>query len=166
MKKELAGIQGQTILEIATGSGNATHFLHPDNFYSGIDISPGLLCRAAANFRQYGFLNADFYITDTLHTPFKDQCFDMAVCNLSLNFFGNIDAFISELKRVLKPGAVCWFSVPVPEKKKPGVNIRGILYSEDELQFLFHNHGFNFTVIPESNGALLYFRAVSPNNFT
>ena len=61
LSKELGSVRGRTILEIGTGTGNAVHFLHPDNHYTGVDISPGLLKRAVKNFNHHSFQYAAFH---------------------------------------------------------------------------------------------------------
>ena len=162
LKKELQNTHNKNILEIATGSGNAVKFINNDNSYTGTDISRGLLRLAEKNFSSYGFRNAEFYIASAESLPFKDRFFDVGICNLALNFFDDIECFISELKRVLKTSGVFICSVPVPERKSPKSKINGKLYSEKELSGFFSKHGFSFEALPHENGALLYFRA-KPN---
>jgi len=159
LNNELQNIHNKIIIEIATGSGNAVEFLNNDNLYTGIDISAGLLKRAAKRFEQHGFLNAELYIADACNIPFSDNYFDIGICNLSLNFFEDIELFILELKRVLKPGAVFFCSVPVLNKVKSHVKIRGTIHYEEELKKYFKKHNFIFKKILHENGALLYFKA-------
>ena len=159
LKKELNNVHHKKILEFATGSGNAVEFLNNDNLYAGVDISAGLLHIAKKKFDQYGFSGSDLYVADACDTPFGDHEFDLAICNLSLNFFQNIDAFIAELKRVLNKDALFFCSVPIPEKKKPQAKIRGSLYTVDDLHQRFKKQGFVFQPLPYENGALLYFKA-------
>lgn len=152
-------LSDKTIIEFATGSGDATKFLNNNNVYAGVDISPGLLRRAKKKFDEYGFTNFELYSADACETPFQDNSFDIAICNLSLNFFQNIEKFLSELQRILKPKGMFYCSVPVPERKKPSATIHGILYKLHDLEKLFKNKNFNFDPFPYENGALLYFRA-------
>ncbi len=147
------------ILEIATGSGFSAGLISRDNFYTGIDISAGLLRQAVSRFSDRGFIKAEFYVSSADDLPFNDHLFDIVICDLSLNFLGELDRFIIEIKRVMKPGSYFYCSVPVPEKKYPGAGIHGNLYSETELKTAFNNHNFTFNSSPDTNGALLYFRA-------
>lgn len=163
LKKELRDIHFCNILEIATGSGTAARILNRNIRYTGVDISPNLLKIASSRFRRYGFKDVHLFNVPAEDLPFKDHCFDFALCNLSLNFFKNVEQFASELKRVLKPGAGFFCSVPVPERKPAGSKIRGILYSEAELKTIFEKCNFSFEPRPYMNGALLYFSAVSCN---
>ena len=156
---EFRDIHNKNILELASGSGDAVKFLNNDNIYTGVDISTGLLRRANKKFIQYGFTNLELYVADACDLPFQDNYFDIGICNLSLNFFHNIDHFTSELQRVLKKDALFYCSIPIPEKKKSKVVIHGTLYSIEELRKRFQKQNFNFEELPYENGALLYFKA-------
>ncbi|MFA4921831.1 MAG: class I SAM-dependent methyltransferase [Candidatus Neomarinimicrobiota bacterium] len=163
LRKIFEDISDKTIIEFATGSGDAINFLNNNNIYAGIDISSGLLRIAKKKFDQYWFTRFELYSADACETPFQDNTFDIAICNLSLNFFQSIDKFLSELHRILKPNGIFYCSVPIPEKKKSKATIHGTLYKLDDLEKLFENKNFNFDPFPHENGALLYFKA-KPNN--
>ena len=160
LKRELKDLRNKDILEIAIGSGSAVYFLNRHNRYTGVDVSTGLLKMAFRRFRDYGFKDAELYNARAEDLPFRDHCFDFAMCNLSLNFFQDIELFVKELKRVLIPGSLFFCSVPVPERKPEQSRIRGTLYPERALKTIFQNHGFRFEPKPYLNGALLYFSAV------
>ncbi len=161
LQKELIHFQNKNIIEIATGSGDAVKYLNNNNIYTGIDISPGLLNIAAKKFAKSGFKEAEFYIADACNIPFNDDCFDFGICNLSLNFFENIELFISELKRVLKPGAVFYCSVPIKDRLMTTTKIRGNIYHEKQLEKKFQDHNLNYSSLNYRNGTLLYFKAVN-----
>jgi ubiquinone/menaquinone biosynthesis C-methylase UbiE len=160
LTQELKNTHEKRVLELATGSGSAIHFLGKDNQYIGTDISPALLKKAVKRFRATGFKGAAFYVTSAEQLPFEDNGFDLCLCILSLNFFNDIEAVLSETRRVLAPGG--WFvcAVPVPERNKLESKIRGTLYSEHELVKMWGGHHFRFQGLPYENGSLLYFRAV------
>lgn len=160
LKNEFKDIHGYNVLEIAAGSGNAVNFLNNDNKYTGIDISPGLLKIAYSKFKKYGFKDIELYNANANQLPFRDNTFNFAFCNLSLNFFDDIEAFLQELKRVLKSGSAFFCSVPVPERKAADSKIRGTLYSQEELSSLFKKYNFNFESKAYKNGAVLYFSAI------
>lgn len=163
LREEYQKIKKSIVLEIATGSGFAACLLNADNSYAGIDISRGLLLQAVKKFKQNNFRDAEFFLADALEMPFQNDYFDVAICDLSLNFIGNIETFIKELKRVMKNEAVFYCSVPVPEKKSPKVTIHGKLYTENELKIFFEKNNFSFIPKPYENGALLYFEAIIRN---
>jgi SAM-dependent methyltransferase len=156
----LKSIHSERVLELATGSGSAVHFLEKDNQYTGTDISPGLLRKAVRGFRAAGFTGTEFYVTSADDLPFDDSTFSICLCILSLNFFNDIKRVFQEIKRVLVPGGVLVCCVPVPERNTLQSTIRGTLYSEEELAELCNKYGFRFESIPFENGALLYFRAL------
>jgi len=160
LKKEFENIHNLYIIEIATGSGTLSKYLPNDNKYVGIDISKGLLKSAILRFKKYGFENFELYNTSAEILPFDDNTFDFAVCNLSLNFFDNIDLFLQELRRILKTNSTFFCSVPIPERKPEKSKIRGTLYSEKELNEIFKKYGFDFERKSYENGAVLYFTAI------
>jgi ubiquinone/menaquinone biosynthesis C-methylase UbiE len=160
LKNEYRNLRHSNILEIATGSGNIVYILNSNNKYTGIDISSGLLRKACLRFEKTGFKDFELYNASAEELPFSDQIFDFAICNLSLNFFNDINLFIRELKRVLKPGGTFFCSVPIPERKLPDSKIRGNLYSEKELKLIFEEYNFTYKSKPYINGALLYFSAI------
>ena len=161
LNQELADIRGRQVLELATGSGSAVHFLNSDNQYAGTDISPGLLKKATKRFRKAGFPEPEFYVVSADDLPFENGTFDLCFCILSLNFFSNVETVLQEVRRVLVPGGVFVCSVPVPERNRLQSTIRGTLYSEAELEKMCQEHGFKFEPISCENGALLYFEAIS-----
>jgi len=157
LKNEFSKIHNANILEISTGSGNAIFFLNKDNTYTGIDISSGLLKKAHSRFKESGFEKFELYNAAADKLPFQNSVFDFAFCNLSLNFFDDIELFISELKRVLKVGSSFFCSVPIPERVPAKSTIHGTLYSENELKIYFEKYDFDFESLPHENGALIYF---------
>lgn len=157
--KIFENINDKIIVELATGSGDAIKFLNNNNIYAGVDISLGLLRLAKKKFDQYGFTRFELYRADACETPFQDNTFDIAISNLSLNFFQNIDKFLLELHRILKPNGIFYCSVPIPEREKLKGIIHGTLYKLDDLKRLFKDKNFNFEPFPHENGALLYFKA-------
>ncbi len=159
LKKEYETIQNKNILEIATGSGFSSELLNKNNSYTGIDISVGLLKQAVRKFKDHQFADVEFFVSPANDLPFSNQIFDIVICDLSLNFLGDLDSFIKEIKRVMKTSSVFYCSVPVPEKKHSKVVIHGNLYSENELKIQFEKFNFIFNPRPIENGALLYFNA-------
>ena len=165
LKKEYETIHSKNILEIATGSGLSSELLNINNSYTGIDISVGLLKQAVRKFKAHQFTDVEFFVSPANDLPFNNQVFEIVICDLSLNFLGDLDSFIKEIKRVMKTSSVFYCSVPVPEKKDPKVVIHGNLYSENELKTHFEKFNFIFKPRPVENGALLYFNAsLLPND--
>ena len=160
LKREFKDIHDKEVLEIATGSGTISEVLPNDNKYVGIDISKGLLKKAYSRFKIKGFQNFELYNTSAEILPFDENTFDFAVCNLSLNFFDNIELLLHDLRRMLKTNSTFFCSVPIPERKPEKSKIRGTLYSEKELNEIFEKYDFDFESKPYENGAVLYFTAI------
>jgi len=160
LKREFKDIHDKEVLEIATGSGTISEVLSNDNKYVGIDISKGLLKKAYSRFKAKGFQNFELYNTSAEILPFDENTFDFAVCNLSLNFFDNIELLLHDLRRMLKTNSTFFCSVPIPERKPEKSKIRGTLYSEKELNEIFEKYDFDFESKPYENGAVLYFTAI------
>jgi SAM-dependent methyltransferase len=158
---EYKDIHNSFVLELATGSGNLSKLLPSDNEFVGVDISEGLLKIAHKNFTNSGFKNFELFLCGADKLPFEDDCFDISICNLSLNFFPDLLKAINEIKRTLKKQGVFICSVPVPERNKKQSVIRGKLYSENELKGIFEGNSFSFIPYDLENGALLYFKAIS-----
>ena len=148
LKGEYKDLNRKNILEIATGSGFSASLIDKDNSYTGIDISSGLLKLARKRFIKAGFTDFEFYVADASDLPFSDYYFDIVICDLSLNFLGNIETFVKEIRRVMKKRSAFYCSVPLPERKNPKVVIHGNLSTENELRTCFMEHGFNFIAKP------------------
>ena len=99
---------GARVLDVPTGSGVAMRGLRPDGRidYVAADISPRMLERALAAARLRG---VDRQVTTTLADvgalPFADGTFDLVVSFTGLHVFPDPHRAITEMVRVLKPGA-------------------------------------------------------------
>ncbi len=160
LKEELSGFRKMKVLELGTGTGSAASFLGSDNQYTGTDISPGLLKKAAKRFLEKGFRDPKFYVVAADELPFENESFNLCLCILSLNFFGETEAVLQEIRRVLMIGGAFVCCVPVPEKKGNQSKIRGVLHTEMELGEIVRKLGFEYARCPRENGALLYFKAI------
>ena len=71
---------------------------------AGVDISIGMLTRAAANLRAAG-VAADLRHADARRLPFPDATFDLVVSAHMLEHLDEPEAALREMARVLRPGA-------------------------------------------------------------
>ncbi len=77
-------------------------------FIVGIDVDSDLVRSAAGSPR--GISNASFLIGTGSLLPFADATFDAAVCNHVYEHVPDPYALMAEIRRVLRPGGVCYFA--------------------------------------------------------
>ena len=70
--------------------------------YTGLDIEAGL---------NYDDIQPD-YLWDGKKMPFDDKAFDVVISTEVLEHVSDPDAYLKEVKRVLKPGGIFFFTVP------------------------------------------------------
>jgi ubiquinone/menaquinone biosynthesis C-methylase UbiE len=161
LKNLYKDIKNENVLELGTGSGNLANLISRTNRYTGVDISPGLLKRAGKKFSENNFENFDLYICNAYELPFMNDCFDICVCNLTLNFFSDLERVVKEIKRVLKSSGVFYSSVPVTDKIGSDIIIHGYVKSIKETEEIFSENDFYFEPQQFDNGAIFYFKAMN-----
>jgi SAM-dependent methyltransferase len=96
---------GATLLEVGSGRGGGSSYLcryHAPHEVVGVDYS-------AAAVKLAGRLHAGvpglrFVEGDAEALPFSDESFDIVINVESSHCYGNMDAFLGEVRRVLRPG--------------------------------------------------------------
>ena len=103
-------LSGKEVLEIGSGRGGGAdyikRYLEPASMV-GVDFSPKAVNLCRQNYHVEGL---SFELGDAEHLPFKDQSFDVVVNIESSHCYGSMDDFLSEVKRVLKPGGFFLFA--------------------------------------------------------
>jgi SAM-dependent methyltransferase/NAD(P)-dependent dehydrogenase (short-subunit alcohol dehydrogenase family)/acyl carrier protein len=94
------------VLDVGCGRGGTVHVLR--RFFTvgdvvGLDLSPVAVafCR-----RRHGDARTSFVEGDAHHLPFPDQSFDVITNVESSHAYGEVDPFLVEVARVLRPGGV------------------------------------------------------------
>lgn len=107
----LVSYQPQHLLDVATGTGDmafmAEKILHPDKI-TGIDLSMGMLDvakRRLADSKVKSGSTIEFLKGDAENLPFGDNSFDAATVTFGVRNFGDLHKGLSEMMRVLRPGA-------------------------------------------------------------
>ena len=115
-------IAGKTVLEVGSGRGGGAsyiaRYLAPDQII-GIDISTTAveLCD-----RLYKENNLNFIVGDSENIPSQDESMDVVINVESSHCYGSVDLFLSEVKRVLKPGGHFLFCDLRPAEKLDQLN--------------------------------------------
>jgi ubiquinone/menaquinone biosynthesis C-methylase UbiE len=96
---------GDLALDVATGTGNTAFALAPYvRRVVGLDLTREMLDHARRIAAEREIVNADWVIGDAERLPFPNDTFDVYVVRAAPHHFPNIDAFLREALRVLKPG--------------------------------------------------------------
>lgn len=72
----------------------------------GVDIEESQIGIAQSAAQAGGHDNATFQVADVTDLPFEDDSFDIAHCHAVLTHVPDIQAALSEVRRVLKPGGI------------------------------------------------------------
>lgn len=113
-----AGLQpGQRVLDVACGTGVvarlAAERVGASGAVTGVDLNPGML--AAARAQQHAGAAIEWLEAGAESLPLPDATFDVALCQMGLQFFTGKLAALREMRRVLKPGGKAIVSVPGPK---------------------------------------------------
>ena len=106
--KALAPYQPQTMLDIATGTGDfailAAQMLHPQKLI-GADISEGMMAVGRQKIEQLGLADViSFEREDCLALSYADESFDAVTAAFGIRNFQNLEQGLSEMCRVLRKG--------------------------------------------------------------
>ncbi len=111
---------GDLALDVATGTGNTAFALAPHvRRVVGLDLTREMLNEARRISAERNIANTDWVIGDAAHLPFQDETFDLYAVRAAPHHFDNIDAFLAEAYRVLKPDRDAAFidcAPPVPAR--------------------------------------------------
>ncbi len=100
---------GDTVIDLGSGAGNdafiARRIVGEDGKVLGIDFTEAMVAKARANAEKLNFNNVEFRLGDIDDMPVTSNYADVIVSNCVLNLVPNKHKVISEIFRVLKPGA-------------------------------------------------------------
>ena len=106
--RQLKPYQPQTILDIATGTGDfaimAAQMLKPQRL-TGADISEGMMEIGRQKVAAKGLADViSFDKEDCTHLSYPDASFDAVTAAFGIRNFADLDKGLSEMYRVLRPG--------------------------------------------------------------
>lgn len=101
----LAGLRGaETVLDVATGGGHTARAFAPHvREVVASDLTPAMLNAAEQFLRSNGVTNVRFERADAEALPFPDATFDVVTCRVAPHHFADVQRFVQEATRVLKP---------------------------------------------------------------
>jgi ubiquinone/menaquinone biosynthesis C-methylase UbiE len=119
-------VKDRTVLDIACGTGYGSQLMAKTakNVY-GVDLSAESVAYATEN---YGAKNIEFLTGDAVKIPLPDQTVDVVVSYETIEHVPNYQAFLDEIKRVMKPGGTLIISSP-----NSAVSIGGNEYHHKEF---------------------------------
>lgn len=101
--------EGDTVIDLGSGAGNdafiARKIVGDTGKVLGIDFTEAMVNKARANAAKVGYTNVEFRMGDIEDMPVTSNYADVIVSNCVLNLVPNKHKVISEIFRVLKPGA-------------------------------------------------------------
>ncbi len=100
---------GDTVIDLGSGAGNdafiARKIVGENGKVLGIDFTEAMIAKARSNAEKLSFNNVEFRLGDIDDMPVTSNYADVIVSNCVLNLVPNKHKVISEIFRVLKPGA-------------------------------------------------------------
>ncbi|MEH7482355.1 methyltransferase domain-containing protein, partial [Neobacillus drentensis] len=102
---EMAMTTGEEeLLDVATGGGHtANAFASCVRKVTAVDLTPEMLAAAQKYIIGNGHQNVEFIIGDAEVLPFSEGVFDIVTCRIAPHHFPNVNKFVDEVHRVLKP---------------------------------------------------------------
>jgi ubiquinone/menaquinone biosynthesis C-methylase UbiE len=95
------------VLDVGCGDGRLTTFLHA-NAVTAADVSPVALKRAARR-----LLGAEIVVLQPdAPLPFVDGEFELVLCSETIEHVRDVQLFLSEIRRVLRPGGGLALTTP------------------------------------------------------
>jgi len=100
---------GDTVIDLGSGAGNdafiARNIVGENGKVLGIDFTEAMINKARTNAEKLSFNNVEFRLGDIDDMPVTSNYADVIVSNCVLNLVPNKHKVVSEIFRVLKPGA-------------------------------------------------------------
>jgi SAM-dependent methyltransferase len=119
---EAAGVKpGFNVIDIGSGSGipslTIAEVVGPSGHVTATDPSPAFIRALTENARALGLTNFEVVQSSAAQLPFPPATFDVATCHFGAMFFPDVQAGLSRIRQVLRPGAKAGFVAWGPVEK-------------------------------------------------
>ena len=134
---ELVKLAPKVVLDSGCGTGFALRPLlkrYRKTIVIGLDYAPAMLAQARQ--RRYGWYKPRWLCAKMQQLPLANASCDLIFSNLVLQWCGDLDGALQELRRLLKPGGLLLFSTLGPDTLK---ELRESWAAADDRP---HVHGF------------------------
>lgn len=104
-----AGVRaGNRVLDISSGAGvpafELARIVGPEGHVTATDPSPAFIAALTDRSRELGLTNLDVVRTSAAKLPFPSASFDAATCHFGVMFFPDVQAGLTQIRHVLRPG--------------------------------------------------------------
>lgn len=134
MVERLDPSQGQTVLELAAGTGETGFLvaerLGPDGKVISTDFAPAMIDAARRRGEELGLENFEFRVLDAERTDLDDDSVDGVVCRFGYMLMADPAAALAETHRVLRDGGRVAFAVWGPPQANLWAAIPGMTLVE------------------------------------
>jgi len=119
-----------------------------------LDVQPEMLKKARRKLEAEGLSNVGYTLADAGTLPFKEDSFDALFLVAVLGEVANRKAFLSEARRVLKPGGTLSISEHLPDPDfSPFARVKSLVEKEGFEFFERHGAKWSYTVNFRKSGA-------------
>jgi ubiquinone/menaquinone biosynthesis C-methylase UbiE len=95
------------VLDIATGGGHTARRFAPHvRQVIASDVTHRMLLAARGNFEKHDLHQITVQQANAEALPYPDEAFDLVTCRVAAHHFGNVNVFLEEARRVLKPAGL------------------------------------------------------------
>ena len=110
------------VLDVATAAGHTAFAFAPHVArVTATDLTPEMLRVATELAVQKGLSNVTLELADAEDLPYQTETFDLVTCRIAPHHFPDIQQFLAEAARVLKPSGL----LAVVDNIVPGTHLRG-----------------------------------------